>query len=179
MKARITCDKDHALGKLYEQAFDMSYYSRSTGFNVNDREHIKEFLKETNKFDLTINLTRGQPFGQVNLLMSLDRYCNENNIEHRVLSIGSYVGTILMNHLDSSYDVEKMALKLAHREAAYKYMFFYGKLDSYLINVNYLEKLSEDIELYHTHINTITLQKVLDNSLYMLDKEYTKENILY
>jgi len=175
MKARITCDKDHALGKLYEQVFDISYYSRSNSFNINDQNNVQQFLKETTDFDLTINLTRGQPFGQVNLLMSLDRYCNENNINHRVLSIGSYVGTALMNHLDVSYDIEKMSLKLAHREMAYKYMFFHSKLDSYLINVNYLEHLSEDIELYHPHINTLKLQKVLDNSLYMLEKEHIKE----
>lgn len=163
------------LGKLYEQAYDVTYFSRSTGFNVNDYNNVQSFLAETSEYDLTINFTRGKPFGQVNLLLDLDRYCFDNNIKHKVLSIGSYVGTALMNHKDVSYDVEKMALKLAHREMVYKYMFFEGNLDSYLINVNYMEHLSDDIEKYHPHINTIKLQKVLDNSLYMLEKEHIKE----
>lgn len=175
MKARITCDSEHILGKMFEQHYDVTYFSRRTNFDLHSWQNVQDFLKDTENYDLTINMSRGMPFGQVNLLMDLEKYCDSIKLKHKILSIGSYVGTVLMNHPTSSYDVEKMALKLAHRKIANEYMFFEGSLDSYLVNVNYLEHLSPDVEREYPHIKLLDLDSVIRNCKYMLDNQHVKE----
>jgi hypothetical protein len=54
MKARITCDSNHPLGKLFESLFDVEYCSRSTGFDARDYD-LSNFLNCTYKYDYTID----------------------------------------------------------------------------------------------------------------------------
>ena len=116
-------------------------------------------------------------FGQSILLNNLDHYCNKNQIKHKVLNIGSYEGTLLMNHPDSGYDIEKATLKLAHRKIATEYMLFDGYLDSYLLNLNYLEH-SDNMAKYHPHIALLDFDSVMQNVKYMLERPLIKEMYL-
>jgi|APGre2960657404_1045060.scaffolds.fasta_scaffold04590_4 hypothetical protein len=174
MKARITCDSNHPLGKLFESLFDVEYCSRSTGFDTRDYD-LSKFLNCTHKYDYTINFTRGMRFGQSNLLVQLDEYCSDNSLPHKVFNIGSYVSIVLLNNPRSSYEIEKGALKLAHRKVAYEHMFHNGMLDSYLINLGHLETISVDVENHYQHLNTLKLDEVIKNVRFMLERPYVKE----
>jgi hypothetical protein len=118
---------------------------------------------------------RGMRFGQTNLLAQLDEYCAVNRLPHKVFNIGSYVSILLLNNPKSSYEVEKAALKLTHRKVAYEHMFHDGMLDSYLINLGYLEKISVDVENHYGHLNTLKLDQVIKNVKFMLDRPSIKE----
>lgn len=174
MKARITCDSNHPLGKLFETLFEVDYYSRSTGFDTRDYD-LSKFMDRTHEYDYTINFTRGMRFGQTNLLAQLDEYCAVNSLPHKVFNIGSYVSIVLLNNPKNSYEVEKAALKLTHRKVAYEHMFHNGMLDSYLINLGYLEKISIDVENHYGHLNTLKLDQVIKNVKFMLDRPSIKE----
>lgn len=173
MKARITCDSNHPLGKLFSSLFDLDFYSRATGFDLHG--DLNEFLNDTEKYDYTINFSRGMRFGQAKLLTMLDEHCDKNKLPHKVFNIGSYVSLVLLNSPESSYDVEKGAVKQAHRKIAYEYMFHNNMLDSYLINLGHLQEISVDIHNHYQHLNTLALSEVIKNVKFMLDRPYIKE----
>jgi len=177
MKARITCNANHALGQQFAELFDeATFFSRSTGFDAHG--DLSEFLADTPNYDWTINLTSAPMFGQVKVLAQLDTYCDRHDIKHKVFNIGSYVGTGLLAEPETSYDIEKSSLKYAHKKIAYEYMFHDNCLDSYLINLGFLEKLSRGIHEKYQHINTLGLDKVKENVQFMLDRPYIKEMYL-
>lgn len=173
MKARITCDSGHALGKKFGELFTLDFYSRRTGFDLH--RNLSSFIEETNDYDITINFSRGMQFGQTKLLVDLQKYCNLHKITHTVLNIGSYVNILLLNSPNSSYDVEKAALKYAHRKIAFSHMFHGDYLDSRLINLGHLDEISIDIHENYKHLNTLNLNEVINNIKYMLDRPYIKE----
>lgn len=173
MKARITCDESHPLGQRFSTLFDLTYYSRRTGFDLHG--DISNFLIDTENYDYTINFTRAMQFGQVKLLANLDKHCYHNKIQHKVINIGSYVNTLLLNNPYSSYDVEKASLKFTHRKIAFARMFHNNYLDSYMINLGHLQEVSVDIHKHYEHLNTLALDDVIKNVKFMIDKPYIKE----
>jgi hypothetical protein len=173
MKARITCDESHPLGQRFSTLFDLTYYSRRNGFDLHG--DITNFLVDTENYDYTINFTRAMQFGQVKLLANLDKHCYHNKIQHKVINIGSYVNTLLLNNPYSSYDVEKASLKFAHRKIAFSRMFHNNYLDSYMINLGHLQEVSVDIHKHYEHLNTLALDDVIKNVKFMIDKPYIKE----
>lgn len=173
MKARIISHKEHPIGKLFTEFFDCDFYSRRTGFDLNG--DTSEFLSQTNSYDWTVNLSRGMKFGGVKLLTDLSEYCYTNQIKHNVFNIGSYISYVLLNMPHSSYDVEKASLKFAHRKVANEYLFHNGFLDSYLLNLNYIEKLSEDVEKNYSHLYVLNLESVQANIKFMLENTNIKE----
>ena len=98
MKARITCDDKHPLGKLFDKLFDIKFYSRRTGFDLHNQTDVDRFLSETGEYDWTINMSRGMQFGGVKLLCSLEEYCHAKDTHHKVLNIGSYINMLLLNY---------------------------------------------------------------------------------
>jgi hypothetical protein len=175
MKARVTSDKNHPIGKLFEEFFDVTYCSRSTGFNLNNPDHITDFANNLNNYDWTINLSRGMPFGGVNLLGAIQNKCHVDQIPHKVFNIGSYVSLALLNMTNSTYDVEKAALKFLHRKVANEYAFHSTTVDSYLLNINYTAELSKDVMEHYPHINLLSLTSVRENIKYMLENPAIKE----
>ncbi len=173
MKARITCDNSHPLGKRFTELFHVDFYSRRNGFDLHT--NLNTFIESTKDYDLTINFSRGMQFGQTKLLVDLQKHCNSRCLKHKVLNIGSYVSLVLLNSSNSSYDVEKAALKYAHRKIAYSHMFHNDYLDSYLINLGHLDEISSDIHDNYKHLNTLSLSDVLKNVRYMLDRKHIKE----
>jgi hypothetical protein len=175
MKARITCNKDHPIGKLFSNFFDLEYVSRSTNFDLTNPSHIEDFVKQIEKYEWTINLSRGMSFGGVNLLCSLESYCNKFQIEHKVFNIGSYISFALLDMPNSLYDVEKVALKYAHRKIANERLFYSKTLDSYLLNLNYIETLSKDVIKNYNHIDVLSLESINNNIKFILDNPSIKE----
>jgi hypothetical protein len=177
MRARITCNENHELGKKFVDLFDeVKFFSRSTGFNAND--DLNSFLEDTSNYDWTINLTSAPMFGQVKVLALLDTYCDKHNVKHKVFNIGSYVGTGLLAEPETSYDIEKSSLKYAHKKIAYEHMFHDNNLDSYLLNLGFLEKLSRGIHEKYQHVNTLSLDVVIENVKFMMARPYIKEMYL-
>ena len=179
MKARITCHNDHPLGKRLAKLFDTAdYFSRRNGFDCNG--DIQSFLEDTKNYDVTVNFSRAMPFGQVRLLTSLDSYCDEKQLNHKVFNIGSYVNILLLNNPESTYDVEKASLKFAHRKIAFSHMFHDNKLDSYLLGLGHLKEISVDINDKYKHLHLLDLDDVVENIKFMLDRPFIKEmNLQY
>jgi hypothetical protein len=175
MKARITCDRNHPLGNLFEDFFNLTYFSQSSGFNFTNPDDVKFFAIETEKYDWTINLSRAMRFGGTNLLCSIEEHCNEHNIKHKIFNIGSYISFALLNMPHTSYDVEKASLKFAHRKIANEYLFHSKNLDSYLMNLNYIEKLSTDVEKNYKHVDVLSLNSIKKNIKFILDNPEIKE----
>jgi len=174
MKARITCHENHPLGKKFSDVFDLTFFSRRNGFDARE-QCLNKFLNETSEYEYTINFSRAMRFGQANLLTQLHEYCDVNNLHHKVFNVGSYVSLVLLNNPRSSYEIEKSAIKVAHRKIAYEHMFHNGKLDSYLINLGYLAEISVDVENHYQHLNTLSLDSVIDNVKFMVTRPYIKE----
>lgn len=174
MKARITCDPSHPLGKKFGEIFDLTFFSRRNNFDARDWD-LSKFLNETHQYDCTINFSRAMRFGQANLLTQLHEYCDVNTVQHKVFNVGSYVSLVLLNNPRSSYEIEKSAVKVAHRKIAYEHMFHNGKLDSYLINLGYLAEISVDVENHYQHLNTLSLDAVMDNVKFMITRPHVKE----
>lgn len=175
MKARITCDKNHPLGKLFENFFELEYFSRSTDFDLCDYSNLKSFIDNTPKYDWTINLSRGMPFGGTNLLCGIENFCDQNQVEHKIFNIGSYISMVLLNMTNSSYDIEKASLKYAHRKIVYEKTFHSKLLDSYLLNVYHVEELSKDAKENYPHLNMVSLESVKQNIKFMLNNPQIKE----
>ena len=174
MKARITCDRNHPLVNSFSKFFELEFYSRSTGFDLTNISHIADFANSVTEDVWTINLSRGMPFGGVNLLCALQESCNLNKIPHKVFNIGSYINLALLDMNNSSYDIEKAALKLAHRKAANAHLFFNSMLDSYLLNVYHVEKLTTDLSEY-PHLNFLTLEALESQIELMITTPCIKE----
>lgn len=173
MKARVTSHFNHPIGKLFTEFFDCDFYSRRTGFDLNS--DTTSFINDTENYDWTINLARGTKFGGVKLLTDLSDHCHKNQLHHKVFNIGSYISFLLLDMPHSSYDVEKAALKFAHKKIANEYLFHHGTLDSYLLNLNYIEELSEDVAKNYKHLHVLSLDSVKNNVNFMIMNSTIKE----
>lgn len=174
MKARITSHSDHPIGKMFQEFFSCDFFSRRTDFDVTNTDDRERFIEDTDKYDWTINLTRGMPYGGANLLLDLSGYCHSNRIEHKVFNIGSYISYALLNMPDNSYDVEKAALKLTHRKISMDYLFHGTTLDSRLLTVGYIKEYS-NLETNYPHLSGVSFDSIFDNIKFMIENSEIKE----
>jgi hypothetical protein len=182
MKARITCNPSHPFAKPLSKLFDSTdFFSRSTGFDITKEVDLEKFTEDTKDYDITINFShvKALPFVQASLLSKINVYCDKNELEHKILNFGSYVGGVIVADADH-YDIEKVALKYAHKKVAYSRMFHNGYLDSYLINFSFLEHTSAKLAEHYKHLNSLSIDKAIANIEFMLTHPYIKEmNVQY
>jgi len=172
MKARITCNSDHWLGKEIAQLFDTNFYSRSTGWNIDNNLHIKNFCDETFKYDLTINFCVGYGFRASILLNDLYEHCNTNKLNHTVLNIGSYLGLAVLHNPSGTYDLEKQLLNLTNKKINFDRAFFKSYLDSRIINISHIEG-TEELKQY-PHLNGISIEDIKSQIKIMINNPYIK-----
>jgi hypothetical protein len=176
MRVRITCNSQHPLGSRFQELFtQVDYYSRTTGFDLLNDTLVTEFVADTSDYDLTVNFSNVRPYRQTHLLMLLNEHCAQNQLAHTVLNIGSYHGTAYLAETQGAYDVEKSALKYAHKKIAHTWMFHEGYLDSRLINFSFLETMSDGLGNKYKHINSMSLATAINNIKFMLDRPQIKE----
>lgn len=175
MKARLTASKNNLLAKEFAKIFDCDFYSRSTGFNVIDSVQRQSYLENTNKYDISINITNGGDFSATSLLCELENYCYQTQTHHKAFSIGSYINFALVHAPQSKYPVEKAALRFCHNRIVNSYIYHQGYLDSYLINCNFIKDMSKNIEEHYKHLSLLSLQDIRKNIQYMLDFPNVKE----
>lgn len=174
MKARITSHSDHPIGKMFQEFFSCDFFSRRTGFDVTNTDDREKFIEDTNKYDWTINLTRGMPFGGVNLLLDLSRHCHEENVNHKVFNVGSYISFAVLNMPHNAYDIEKASLKLAHRKVSMDYLFHSTTLDSKLFTVGYIKEYS-NLERDYPHLTGVSFDAIFNNIKFMIENPEVKE----
>lgn len=172
MKARITCNSDHWLGKEIAQLFDTDFYSRSTGWNIDSDQHIKNFCNETIDYDLTINLCVGYGFRSSKLLVDLYQHCNKRKINHIVINIGSYQGFAVLHNPNGTIDLEKQLLNLTNKKIIFDHSFFDGYLDSRIINISHAEGTQELID--YPHLTGIKIEHILNHIETLIQNPYIK-----
>lgn len=175
MKIRITADCNNKLAKEFAKIFNLTYFSRSTGFNIFDPVQRSKFVDVTENYDFTINLTNGGNFSAVNLLCEIEEHCNTNQIDHKVFNIGSYICFGLIHAPQSKYPVEKAALKFAHERIVNSFIYHRGYLDSYLLNLNFIKGMSHNIEKNYKHLTLLSLDSIRKNVEFMLKHPNIKE----
>lgn len=174
MKARITSNKDHPIGQSIAKCWnDVTFFSRSSDWNITNEHDVNRFVNETTDYDWTINFCIGYGFHGVNLFLRIQDFCEKNKISHNILNIGSYLGFPLLHNPHGSYDIEKSTLKHANRRAAFSYSFHNSYLDSRIINFGYLEGSYLTTELPHIHL--LDLKSVTKNVEFMLENPSIKE----
>jgi hypothetical protein len=175
MKARVISDENHLIGQLFKDFFTCTFMSKRTGVDITDPHDIDRLVEDTHNYDWTIIVATGMPFGSANLLTSLQKHCFENKLNHKVFNIGSYVNLILLSWPDTSYDVNKAVTKYLHRKITNEFVFHNGYLDSRLLNLNYIEKLSTHIDHNYPHLHTLKIDDIKRNLDYMLKNDNIKE----
>ena len=172
MKARITCNNTHWLGKEIANLFETDFYSRSSGWDINNDKDITRFCKETKNYDLTINFCVGYGFRASKLLIDLSEHCNTNKIEHTVLNIGSYLGLAVLHNPSGTYDLEKQLLNLTNKKLNFDRAFFKNYIDSRIINISHIEG-TEELKQY-SHLNGISILDIKKQIKVMLANPYIK-----
>lgn len=172
MKARITSNPNHWLGKEIAKLYDTSFYSRESGWDINFDGSIKSFLDETEDYDITINFCPGYGFRAGKLLVDLYQYCNTKKIKHTVLNIGSYLGLAVLHNPDGTADLEKQLLNLTSKKITFDKAFFSSYLDSRIINISHIDGNGE-LEQY-PHLNGITVEDIIAHIKIMMESPYIK-----
>lgn len=172
MKARITSNPNHWLGKEIAKLYDTSFYSRASDWDINNDQHIKEFCNETKNYDLTINFCPGYGFRASKLLVDLYQYCNTKKIKHTVLNIGSYLGLAVLHNPEGTADLEKQLLNLTNKKINFAKAFFNSYLDSKIINISHIDGNGE-LEQY-PHLNGITVDDIVAHIKTIVENPYIK-----
>lgn len=175
MKARLTCNSNNLLGQQFKDFFNCDFFSRSSGFDVTNVLNREEFIKDTPNYQWTINITNGGDFSASCLLCELEKYCYAQSHDHKVFNIGSYICLGLINAPGTKYPSEKASLKFCHERIAYSFAYHQGHLDSYLLNLNFIQSMSAHIENYYTHLKTLSLKNINENIKFMLDNPNIKQ----
>lgn len=174
MKVRITSSETHWLGKEIASIWnDVTYFSRSTNWNINNDENLYHFIDDTPNYDLTINFYVGYGFRATLLLSKLQEYCDYNQTNHIVLNIGSYQSFAILHNPSGTYDLEKSLLKLANRKINLSRTFHNGKLDSRLINLSYINgsELMDD----YPHLKSLDISTIKSHISLMMNNPSIKE----
>tara|TARA_B110000503_G_scaffold58423_1_gene93437 strand:- start:4272 stop:4766 length:495 start_codon:yes stop_codon:yes gene_type:complete len=106
------------IGKaLFETLPNSKVFSRSNGYNINNKHDRRRIIEESNNCDIFINNAQ-DAFGQTLLLLEL--FCNWKDTNKTIINIGSIIAedkTILKNyeHL-LEYQIQKKSLRILHND---------------------------------------------------------------
>lgn len=172
MKVRITSNPNHWLGKEIGNSYNADFISRSSGWNIQSDQHVKDFCEATNQYDMTINFCIGHGFRASKLLVDLHQHCNSHKIKHTVLNIGSYLGLAVLNNPDGTYDLEKQLLNLTNKKINFDHAFFDGYLDSKIINISHIEGTQELKD--YPHLTGMSIEDIVKHIKIMIENPYIK-----
>lgn len=174
MKVRITSNPVHWLGKEIGGIWDdTEYFSRETGWDINNCDNLYKFVGDTPNYDLTINFYVGYGFKATILLSSIQDFCHATSTPHTILNIGSYQSFAILHNPTGTYDLEKALLKLANRKVNHSHTFHGGMLDSRLINLSYINGsvMMDD----YPHINGLDIAAIIEHIKLMMITPSIKE----